>query len=242
MLIEYIQEGIKEEEKEKRKSQSSPLRMSASGKCARQIGYQLYGFESEPLPPRSIMVFRLGDTIEAELKALLVKYLPPHIEVELLNEEISVDIDGVKILGHTDGIIKQPIQAVLEMKSINTMRYKSLSREGIPFDYQMQATAYMKALGLKKTLFMFYNKDTSHVMEIEMSFDESFWQQIVKRFQSVIHSTKENLPPREYHPDGLGKLTWHCSYCSYNKHCYPEAELMFDKQGRPSMWINKMKG
>lgn len=240
MLVEQILYLIEKEEKSKTKS--SPLRMSASGHCTRQIAYAYHGFEAEPLAPRAIMVFRLGDKIETEIKDLLIKYPPENYEITTSNDEISFEIDGHKILGHVDGIIKSPIQAILEIKSVNTLRFKSLDREGIPSDYIYQATAYMKATGLDKTLFIFYNKDTSHMKELELAYDPSIWKVIEDRFRRVINSNKDNLPDQDYGPSSLGKLPWQCSYCSFNKHCWPNADLTFDKQGKPGLFINPMKG
>lgn len=235
MIVNKILEGITNERREK--SDYSPIRMSSAGKCQRAIAYQLHGFEGEPLPSRSIMVFRLGDTIEKELKSLIQKYYPDQIEYP--EEPCKVIVAGKEIHGHIDGMIKNP-KTILEIKSINTMAFKRLGTE-VSYDYQCQAVCYMKAHGLTKTLFIFYNKDTSHLQEIEVNYSEDTWNQIVQRFTNVIKSTKDNLPSKEYGPDDKGKLDWHCSYCSFNKTCWPEAKLQFDKNNKPQMIITKEK-
>lgn len=233
MIVENILSGITQEEKEK--VRTSPLRMSSSGKCARQVAYQLHGFESEPLPSRSIMVFRLGNTIETEVRALIEKYCPD-LDVTFPNETISIEIDGVTVTGHVDGLIGS--DTILEVKSINGRRFASLGREGIPEDYQAQATAYMKALNRNKTLFIFYCKDTSHLKEMFFYYDEERWEEIEENFVSVIRSTKDSLPERKFAPKN-GKLVWQCSYCSFNKHCYPQAQLTFDPKNKPQLLIQQ---
>lgn len=227
-IVSCILSGITEEEKDKERT--SPLRMSSSGKCGRQIAYQYHGFKSEPLPSRSIMVFRLGHTIESEVKALIEKYCS-HLDITYPKDTISYEIEGKTITGHVDGFIGT--DTVLEVKSINGMRFKMLDREGIPKDYKAQATSYMKATGRTKTLFIFYCKDTSHLREMYYQYNPSEFIEIENRFSSVVQSTKENLPAREYEPLKSGQLPWQCSYCSYNKYCWPEYELKFDKNNKP---------
>lgn len=233
MIIEYILSGISKEEESRERT--SPLRMSSSGKCARAVAYQLHGYEAEALNSRANMVFRLGHTIESEVKALIEKYCS-HLKITYPKDTITYEVDGKTIVGHIDGLVNN--DTVLEVKSINGMRFKMLDREGIPSDYKAQACSYMKALNVKKALFIFYCKDTSHLKEMEYEFDPFLWEKIYNRFSSVVQSTKENLPEREYLPN-KGKLLWNCSYCSYNKHCYPEAKLEFDKNNKPQYLIKE---
>lgn len=228
MLIEKILSGITQEEKSRQRT--SPLRMSSSGKCARAIAYQLHGYQASDLSSRAIMVFRLGDTIEAEVKALIEKYCKG-MSIHYPKDTISFQVGNKYIPGHPDGLIGD--DTVLEVKSINGMRFKNLDREGIPEDYKAQATAYMHALNRKKTLFVFYCKDTSHLREMEFEYNPALFEQIKNNFQLVIDSTKEQLPPRKYEPLKSGQLPWQCSYCSYTQHCWPDYELKFDSKNKP---------
>lgn len=229
-IVSQILNGIASEEKEERRS---PLRMSSSGKCARAIAYQYHKFEASELSPRAMMVFRLGHTIEAEVKALIAKYCD--LPITYPTETIKYTVDGVDIDGHVDGLIGDDM--VLEVKSINGMRFKNLDREGIPEDYRKQACSYMKALNRTKTLFVFYCKDTSHLREMIFEYDPLMFEEIYSRFSSVIQSTKENLPAREYGPLKSGFLGWRCSYCSFWKHCYEGAVLTFDKNNKPQIKV-----
>lgn len=232
-IVGAILTGISKEEDEKERT--SPLRMSSSGKCARAIAYQYHKFEPSPLSSRANMVFRLGHTIEAEVKALIAKYCSD-MPITYPTDTISYQVDGVEIVGHVDGLIGD--DTILEVKSINGMRFKNLDREGIPNDYQKQAVSYMKALGRTKTLFIFYCKDTSHLREILFEYQPYMFEEIYNRFSSVIQSTKENLPPQEYEPLKSGQLPWNCSYCSFTAICWPDYQLKFDKNNKPQ-WVEK---
>lgn len=234
MIIDKILQAVTKENKAEKRS--SPLRMSSSGKCARAIAYQLHGFPANPLPPRSIMVFRLGHTIEAEVKALIAKYCSD-LDISYPAEAITYAIGDVLIEGHVDGLIGA--DTILEVKSINSMRFKMLDRMGIPDDYKKQANSYMKATGRTKTLFIFYCKDTSHLKEMTFHYDPDLMLEIYNRFLSVIASTKDHLPDREYQPLKSGQLPWQCRYCSYNQHCWPQAQLNFDKNNKPQLIIKE---
>lgn len=232
-IVSSILSGITNERDSQEKW--SPLRMSNSGKCARAIAYQYHDYPSEPLSARSLMVFRLGNTIESEVKALIAKYCS-HLDITYPTHTLKIGIEGNEITGHVDGFISD--DTILEVKSINGMRFKSLDREGIPEDYIAQAQAYMGASGRSKTLFIFYCKDTSHLREITLNYDEKYLMGVVDNFKSVIVSTPKNLPDRKYTPLKSGQLPWQCSYCSFTSYCWPDYQLKFDKNNKPQ-WVKK---
>jgi len=236
MITDKILEGIKKEEEGRQRT--SPVRMSSAGKCARAIAYQLHGYKAEELPPRALMVFRLGDTVESEIKALIAKYKPDNYLIEYPTDPIEVTINGVKIQGHVDGHIKLPTEAILEIKSISDMGFKLLEREGVSYEYRCQAVMYQKAMNIPRTVFIFYNKNTSKMLQITYEYEEKIWQDCVKRWTDVTNSTKTALPEREYVPNEKGKLDWHCMYCGWNKTCWPDQELKFSKAGKPEIYVN----
>lgn len=226
---------------EKSREWANPLRLSSAGKCARALTYQLHNFEARPLSARARMVFRLGDTIEAEIKKLLIKYPPEGIELIMPEEQevVSITIGETEIKGHIDGRTKNYL---IEIKSINGLGFKRILKGDIGYSYECQATAYMKGLGLQHTLFIFYNKDTSHIAEVKYNFDDKIWNEVIARFTSVIQSTKEKLPEREYQPLKTGNLPWQCSYCAYVNHCWPEHKVTFDDNDKPQLIVAQTKG
>lgn len=234
MIIEHILKGITADEEGKERG--NPLRMSSSGKCARQLAYQFHKFKPEPLAARAILTFRLGHTIEAEIKSLIQKYCSD-MNITYPQDTFTFEVNGVEIPGHVDGHIDN--DWVLEIKSISDAGFKMLSREGLSEDYKKQSNSYMKATGRKKTLFIFYCKNTSHLKEIVFEYDPKLLEDVKIRFSKVIHSTKDSLPDREYGPNDKGKLPWNCSYCAYWRHCWPTAQLNFDKNNKPQMIVRE---
>lgn len=239
MIIDKLLANICNEEKDRQ--WSNPVRLSASGKCQRAIVYQLiYPDKMLPLTSRSRMVFRLGDTIEAEVKALLRKYPSDGVELFLpeVQEEVKVTVSGQEILGHIDGRAKiNGEDYLLEVKSINGMGYRRVLKGYIGKGYEAQTTAYMKALGVNKTLFIFYCKDTSHICEVIFNYIPEIWEQVERRFRNVLKATAEELPDREYRPNAKGVLPWQCSYCSAVKLCWPTHELKFDDNSKPQLIV-----
>jgi hypothetical protein len=234
MIVDNIIAKINEEQKNE--VRKSPIRASASGYCARKIGYQLHEYPSDPLPARSVMTFRLGDIIEAEVKSLIAKYLPADYVIECPQEPCSLTIAGREIQGHVDGVIKAPVSAILEVKSINTMGFKRLDTEGVDYSYKCQAVFYQKAMGIPRTVFIYYDKNTSHLKQITYEFEEKIWQEVKSRWENVIASTKDKLPDREYEPNAKGALPWNCTYCSFMNLCW-KTETTFTKAGKPILTV-----
>ena len=208
------------------------LRASSSGSCTRQIAYKYHGFEGIPLNWRAKLVFDLGDKIETQMAGLSEQF-----GLKDRQKTISVEIGGVKIFGHVDGIFED---MVVDFKSTTTYALKD-ARKGNVGSYKYTMHFYMKGAGLKKALLVYYCKETSALEEVVIEWDENVWLEIVSKFTKVITSTKDSLPDRDYGPNANGFLPWQCSYCSYVKQCYPQANLTFTDDGKPQLKIKKEK-
>lgn len=240
MLVDKILKHFNAEEKDRQFA--NPIRMSNAGKCARAMAYQLHGFQGEPLNARARMVFRLGDLVEQDLVDACAKC------ANLVNhqEKVSVTIAGKEIHGHIDAELPaendRPDMTV-DFKSISEYGFKRAEKGEVDHAYICQAHCYMKAKNQKQFLFVYYCKNTSHLAEVVVHWDDAIWEEIVNRFTSVFNSTKENLPAKEFGPivktDKKGKTTekldWRCSYCAYARICWPDYELTFDGNGKPSL-------
>jgi len=189
----------------------NPLRLSASGSCARRLAYQRINFETpsgvpkpcevEPLNPRALMVFHLGDMVETSLKAwirdagsLFMPLAPPA-------DRVSISVCGVEIPGHPDGLYQESdgTYSVVSIKSINTLGFDRVERDGPPYEHICQETAYMAALGVWRARFLYYNKNTSHLMDDwVVDFSPDLYAEIAKRWVSVIMATPDVLPEPEY--------------------------------------------
>lgn len=227
MIIEYIKNHLDSIPKEDR---GLALRASESGKCARALGYKVHGFTPLPLNWRAQLVFKIGHHVESDLEEIMAKY-----GLNSQQQEVELEIGGTKIRGHVDGLFGE---YVVDFKSTTTYGFKR-AKSGDVGDYDRQMHFYMKALGLRKAMLVYYCKETSDLCEVEVEWSDSIWAEVEKRFLSVITSTKERLPDREYGPGAKGALPWQCSYCAYVKHCWPTYDLSFTPEGKPVLTVPK---
>jgi hypothetical protein len=224
MLIEHLKKHLDDFEAGREQAKSG-LRASSAGKCARAIAYQEHGYKGEPLNWRARLVFRLGDSIEKDLTYILKDY-----GLTDMQKECSVTIAGTEIKGHIDGIWNG--DTVVDFKTTTTFGFKKAAAGDVG-SYDRQLHFYMKALGLKRAVLVYYCKEQSDLLEVVVPWNDSIWQEVQDRFTKVIKSTKAALPNREYEANDKGKLPWQCSYCNYVRTCWPEVDLSFDEKGKP---------
>lgn len=191
---------------------SEGLRLSASGQCARKLAYQTLNrlakraglpepFEAETLQPRALMVFHLGDMVEASLKAWLAKAQVSFIPLAPPNDRVCIKVDGVEIYGHPDGLFQEPdgSLSLVSIKSSNTRGFDRVERDGPSYEHVCQETAYMAALEIYKARYLYYDKNTSHIGDDWMvEFSPALYSEIVARWRRVIHARPDSLPEREH--------------------------------------------
>jgi hypothetical protein len=195
----------------------NPLRLSNAGTCARRMGYQFANYkarllenpepyEAEILQPRSLLVFQLGDIVEMAVKDWIARsgaaerFLPLSA---IHKDRISVQISGVEIDGHPDGLYQEVsgLLTVPDLKSINPIGFNRVSEEGPDYGNVCQTSGYAKALDVPSARLLYYNKATSHLDEWIFDYSPALWEEIESRFAGVIHSTADALPAREYEPE-----------------------------------------
>lgn len=227
MIIEKIKKHLDDLSKSEKRENKNLLRASSSGKCTRAIAYSYHGFEGTSLNWRAQLVFKIGHHTEADLQEIAKLY-----GLDDFQKECSIKINDVEIIGHVDGIWDKT--HVVDFKTTTTYGFKE-AKKGIVGDYLYQMNFYMKALGLKHAILVYYCKETSDLHEVHLDFDELAWGRIKTKFEKVLSSTKESLPAKDYAPNEKGVLPWQCSYCSFNKHCFPDFELTFNDSGKPQL-------
>ena len=224
-----------------------PVRISNAGKCPKQMAYSLhYPDEREPLTARALSVFMHGDILH-EMERYLISQVT---HLNFIEQQVHFLIGNeTYVPGHVDGVIALGDERViLDIKSINTRGFKEVIN-GVPrHDYIAQVNGYMHATGMNKAVLWFYNKDTSHRAAILVERDEEVVNEVRRRFLSVIASTPESLPERQYSWEweisrgkrtGRQYLPWQCNYCPFVERCWEGTGfgLVFDK-GKPR-WMRE---
>lgn len=249
ILIKSLEKRLKEAMD--RQVKPDIFRASNSGQCTRKLAYLYHNFKPDLLINyeqatdkqefiyanrilgRSSLVFDLGHTIEEQLADILAEDLK-----ERQKEAIS-DFGTFKLSGHIDGIYtdKQGLNWIIDIKSTNTRHFNNEVVKGlIDESYKFQAHCYMKALNIPRFIFLYYNKDTSHLEENKLYYDTDIIDKIKEKYTKVLNSTPDKLPPKDYDV-ACKKQGWHCTYCDYFLQCCNEMKLDFVK-GKPKA-VNK---
>ena len=225
-----------------------PLRASAVGRCARQVGYRLSAHPEDGriIDAKTRTNFALGDMTEIFAATALADALATGLAAEWTLEEtrgqqlevsLSVPHQGqrLEILGHPDGVLthKGNPRAVLEIKSCTTPafeRWSQLAPIGdawTPSDgYWWQLQTYIHALELEAGYVLAVCKDNgAHT---------GWWQEKDGAFPEMLAAhlarAASDDPPRQLpdgetlQPDAEGQLPWNCVYCPFWRSCWPEAE------------------
>lgn len=191
------------------------LSFSYAGYCARRLGYQWANwgagkegrpvpFVAEPLAGRIVLMFQLGDLVEAEVKRWLAasglgeRFLPLSVEQQ---SRLRIVVAGQEVVGYADGLWQEGDGrlSILSIKSINERGYARVASEGPSYQNVCQVTAEMYALGLQSARIVYYNKNTSHAEnEWLVPFSASLWEEIEERFGRVALSSVGDLPGREH--------------------------------------------
>lgn len=238
------------------------FRISSAGKCLRALAYIESNYPAEPLDDRTILRFDLGHLLHSDIqKKLLVELaeaeviLPVTLTRKLGGEEVTIEL-----IGHIDGVVTdcQGSPRVLEIKTMAEAGFKMFKylpeeerQAKLSEEYACQHEGYRRAAALPGRVLL-YNKNTSDIVSFETCQDNEAWERIRHRFTELFFWLEENKhrseePPesfREYNPvpekfrgkeTGRTVLPWNCSYCDYNKTCWPQQEVVI-KGGKPVVY------
>lgn len=239
------------------------LSASSMGKCIRANWAKKNGWPNtgRELDARSHTVFAYGDIIEAMVTAALVDQigwlsLDPRfkwrIEQTVLDgvqREVSLDLAGTTITGHTDGVLfvwdnpPGPF-CVLEVKSITGYALLEIEKRlaaglegwGPDESYWWQHQTYLHAEGYERGYVICVAKEVGVTIGFWIEKDSETYLHAAENVVHWVHG--DTMPPRQL-PDGTiltprrlkrmpkglstaGKLPWQCSYCSYGAQCWGE--------------------
>lgn len=198
------------------------LGMSEIGKpCCRALWYRFRGFSPLPFDGRIIMLFRLGDAVEAQI----IDWLEiAGYNVYGLQDGFS-DFDGF-FKGHCDGIVKGVTSQdhVLEIKSYNKTRFDKLKRMGVAESdpqYYDQCQCYMGYSGLERALFVAQCKDTSEIHAERLYFMAERFRALKEKAKYIVMSNE--APPQHNTEDSL-----ECQWCDFRVQCWRPGESIVE--------------
>ena len=136
-ITEILDEEVLAYAKDKDRDREPKASPSSLGKCPRQLMLMERGFEADPFDSRKLKVFGMGYLVEDYVLNKLGKYL--------VQRQLHVRYRGIS--GYLDAIIDLDGKFYLiDVKSVNSMKFDFLDREGVDEGYAMQLTFYWMAL------------------------------------------------------------------------------------------------
>lgn len=204
------------------------IRLSACGKCPRQLAYTYHGFPKagREIDKRAKVVFFMGDMSELLLIAL-ARLAGCEIQNYGLSQlEVSLNIGDKTVKGHPDGFLKDGKIYLLECKSMSSYAYERFEKGEIDESYRYQINAYLEATNLDACCLLALNKDSGVTAELIVNKDLAVVILLKRNLKLVLESTPHNLPAPQFRVDEKGFWPWPCNYCAYWRTCHPNAETV----------------
>ncbi len=192
--------------------------MSGIGEeCLRKRQFEHYFCAKGEITARTQRIFRVGhlfeDILNDELKEL---------GYEMFGEQTNLTLLDGKLSGHNDGTIRGIPEApktvhVLEIKTMNDKSFKDTVKKGVAKSkptYMIQMQAYMKAMKLKRALFIAINKNDCEYYIERVYYDKELIDEVLRKTIDVFES-KTLL-----HRLSEKRSFYKCSWCNYKGICF----------------------
>jgi len=193
--------------------------------CGRLLYYRAIGVEQRSIiNPRLRRIFDTGSAIHGQLDTYFrgmaertgrVEVFEPEVQIgpgdteETLEWGIIVRVDGTYIISLDDD---RMVRICLEFKSIRSEDFRKLRRPKEEHITQLQVG--MGAMDIPVGLLIYYDKDTSNMVEFRVIFSHDHWGAITGK----IHMVRRGVVLREAPPREEG---FHCKTCKYSWYCLP---------------------
>ncbi|MDD5750540.1 MAG: PD-(D/E)XK nuclease family protein [Candidatus Pacebacteria bacterium] len=182
--------------------------ISDAGKCPRSIFFKLKQAPQEKADPRILRIYEHGEQLHRHLYNVLYRLkIGMTTEIPIPPQEI--------VSGRADAILcLNGENYVLDIKSMNSMIFRSLTAPKIENVYQVQL--YMHFFEIKKAILLYIDKDRQDIKEFVIDYDSNLVQTLLNGFQNLKGKLENNLVPPVLsdYPGG-----WQCNYCQFKEVC-----------------------
>ena len=193
--------------------------------CDAAIAFNLRGFPNTTPDPQLKRIFKLGHLIEDVVIADL-KRVESTLGIQIQDVDIATGKQwtyktfGGHVSCHTDGIVATADeQLILEIKSMNDGLFNTFYNRGVQRShphYFAQVQMYMGMSGLKRTLFIAYNKNRSQYHAEIVDFDPFEWAALQYRIERAVM----NQVSRVAHD----RSDWRCKGCFKRDVCWEKVQ------------------
>jgi CRISPR/Cas system-associated exonuclease Cas4 (RecB family) len=129
---------------------------------------------------------------------------------EVLMLEGHADADNILVIEEIPNAPIFEVGIIHEYKSINSYNFSKLTRPKP--EHKQQALIYSVALNRPIVVYLYMNKDDSHLADFPVPFDPVAWSTLETKIKTVLEHYDGGTPP----PATSG---FHCSQCSYVFNC-----------------------
>lgn len=192
---------------------------SSIGKpCSREIWYGFHGVRGNLSSPELRRTFEIGKRLEGMVVDYIYKSDWTLERPSEKNNFLAVKDDEVSLFrGHMDGIIKKPMQAVLEIKTAKDSSYKRFVKHGLKVwseVYYAQIQAYMGMSDIELGVVVALNKETSEIHHEWVKYDDVFYHELRMKALAI---SSVGEPPEKINKSPLYYL---CNRCQFKVTCH----------------------
>jgi len=123
--------------------------------------------------------------------------------------------NGVPILFKPEDLPKKPI--VIDMKTVNSFKFKSKLKENPDFGYKVQITIYANVLDLEYGVIIYENKDDCNTKVYQVGRNPELWEKIKEQAAKMNSMVDDKLLPP---PRPTSKTGFDCKYCDFTSICH----------------------
>lgn len=181
--------------------------VSDVGKCPRALYFHFKDVSQEEPDPRILRVFDEGDYTHRRLMGVLFSLgVVQAVEISTPPNDL--------VHGRADGIITLENRAyVLEIKSSAGFKFRKLEKPRSR--HRKQTQLYMHYLKVPRAVLLYENKNTQHLKEFRLEYDEELAGDLLDKFRFLKDQIEKDIVPEK--PEEIKK--WQCRHCAYRTHC-----------------------
>jgi hypothetical protein len=205
--------------KEERKHLGASL---IGSECERQVWYS-FKHPKKVTDARLSRIFELGNIIEEHVLDILHKSGFTVYEKTEDDKQFRVTSQDGELQGSIDGVVQGIPESdkphVLEIKSYNDKRFKTLSKETVrisDYKYYVQMQVYMHYLKLDRALFVAYNKNDSDIYIERIDYDETIALWAENRARKIYRAQDSASTDR----CSTKSTDYRCRFCNYATECW----------------------
>lgn len=190
------------------------LRMSGAGECPRLQDY-LFRDGVGSVEPEHIMRMHTGTYLHTMWRDIKAGALGS--DYYGCEEEIKMELNGVDVLGHPDGIYRS-LNAVDEFKSVSNSTYEMIRKNDVPIPaHYEQANTYAGVLGCTAMLIHYFNKDNGQSTFMYTPFNPILFDMTKIKFITRLENKERGVIEARPYSDQSASPCW---YCPKKEECY----------------------